>query len=93
MAQKDSRPRRSCTPSSVSTSVATVCTQALWVFTLVPVSSAWITGEARSWSVTASMKGPRRKAASCCTWHSQPVDTPAPSISLSNSAVRSRGMC
>jgi hypothetical protein len=65
MAQKASRPRLSCTPRSVSISVATVCTHRLWVFTLVPVSSAWTTGEARSCSMMVSTKGSRRPPASC----------------------------
>jgi hypothetical protein len=54
MTLKTSRPRFSCTPRSVSISVATVCTHRLWIFTLVPVSSAQTTGEARSCSMIVS---------------------------------------
>jgi hypothetical protein len=54
MTLKTSRPSFSCTPRSVSISVATVCTHRLWIFTLVPVSSAQTTGEARSCSMIVS---------------------------------------
>ena len=68
----------------VSTSVAAVCTQRLWVLTRVPVSSVWTTGDRLSCSVTVETNGSRRVAPSCCTWHSQPVDTSAPRISASS---------